>query len=394
MTFKKLSFPTAAAACALAMGLSTAPAFAFEEVDWEWNLKLDERITKTIDIDASFEPTGLLLLEDLQIHIGNLSATSNVNGVYNYQPSGAGSSEVDLGTLTLNSPYLLGGSFDSSGTVTGPNVPNATLTGGNVNETDGPQPCGQTGQPACTNNGTVTATIDLGTIQVTVAPGGIDAADNLPEVISAATAVANNVSIESEVMVEIHEGQFVFDTAESPSSAYGLAALLALGGWDRDHVGNGQNENLTLAVLGIAGAIGGVIDPATINASSNVSNILNASVDSSATAVGNNKSITVDAGPAEDVDPVMVALNGGGRHGNNHHNNQGGSADPLSTDQILIGDITQFAFANLTAVSSVSNVSVNNYTNLGGLGRALVSSTATAVGNNLSIKVGDIGLND
>jgi Na+/H+ antiporter NhaD/arsenite permease-like protein len=90
---------------------------------------------------------------------------------------------------------------------------------------------------------------------------------------------------------------------------------------------------------------------AKIRATSTVDGILNATVDSSATAVANN--LTVSMGP-----------NG-----------------------LLIGDVTQFAYADVTARSKVTDVTLNNYTGLGSLTRPIVSSVATAVGNNASISV-------
>ena len=106
--------------------------------------------------------------------------------------------------------------------------------------------------------------------------------------------------------------------------------------------------------VAIAGAYG-VISPANIQATSNVYDILNASVDSAATAVANNANVELDAATPDDA--------------------------------LMIADYTQAAFANVTATSNVSDVSLNNYTNLGALGKPIVSSVATAVGNNLNIKV-------
>lgn len=53
-----------------------------------------------------------------------------------------------------------------------------------------------------------------------------------------------------------------------------------------------------------------------------------------------------------------------------------------------MGDVTQFAFADVTATSKVNDVSLYNYSNLGSsLARPIESSVATAVGNNKSITV-------
>ena len=56
-------------------------------------------------------------------------------------------------------------------------------------------------------------------------------------------------------------------------------------------------------------------------------------------------------------------------------------------DSLVIADIVQFAFADVSATSSVSNVSLNSYTNLGAVS-PIVNSVATAVGNNKNITVG------
>jgi len=58
-------------------------------------------------------------------------------------------------------------------------------------------------------------------------------------------------------------------------------------------------------------------------------------------------------------------------------------------DAFLMADLTQFNYANGTASSSVTDLNVNNYANLAALDGPLVSSVATAVGNNVSISVGN-----
>jgi hypothetical protein len=86
-----------------------------------------------------------------------------------------------------------------------------------------------------------------------------------------------------------------------------------------------------------------------------VDDITNASVDSSATAIGNNKGIDLQAATANDA--------------------------------MLVADVNQFAYADMTAMSNVSDVLVENYTNLGLIDRPLVNSVATSIGNNLSVTV-------
>jgi len=99
-------------------------------------------------------------------------------------------------------------------------------------------------------------------------------------------------------------------------------------------------------------------------ATSSVSDILNAAVDSSATAVGNNMAVTL--------------------------------ADAAPGDEVAIADITQLSTGAVSATSSVTDVTLVNYTNFGGADMGglaetqipVISSAATAVGNNLAITVG------
>src|SRR5690606_14336077 len=142
--------------------------------------------------------------------------------------------------------------------------------------------------------------------------------------------------------VEVHEGQFLFDTAKEIGETGGLGAVAILG-----LLGAGiENTHHLMGAATLVGAVSGLVDKADVSAVSKVSNILNASVDSSATAVGNNKSINIE--------PRVWA------------------------DSIMIGDVTQVSVADVTAISSVRDVDLYSYTSLGNLDRPIVNSVATA----------------
>lgn len=202
-------------------------------------------------------------------------------------------------------------------------------------------------------------------------PNSFDARIDLPAVISTAVAVGNNQSITSDVPVYLHDGQFVANTRGYDDGC----EWCNMGGITGDNVSpdtqvGGGNTYTELAALFTIGAVIGVLSPSEIHASSEVFAIHNATVDSSATAVANNISVNLASN-----DP------------NNH---------------VLIADITQFSYANVSAVSDVCDVTVENFRNLSPdannkdltlsttLGRPLVSSVATAVGNNVSINVGPV----
>lgn len=351
---KKWLLATAAGA-AFSLGLS-GQAFAFDEVNWVWNKTVTENVNENIEINADLDLSGKLEMEKLQVQIGDVTATSTVTGVHNNAiggETGGGDGTVlvtvdDIFNLTTTvddnpdpsviSPSDLGFGED--------NQLQAQILGGTLDE----------------GNDELNLQFAVqGEFEVELAPGEIaplDAVD-LPSVVSTATAMGNNQSIESSVSIQLHDAQFVvgdFNTPEEGSNIDVLARVL-------ESAPDSGNTHLDIAGgLALAGALG-LINPAEISATSTVTDILNASVDSTATAVGNNMDVTLNAFSSD--------------------------------DQLVIADITQFDFANVTATSAVTGIEVNNYTNFGGANMGplaeaqipLVSSVATAVGNNMSIKV-------
>jgi hypothetical protein len=132
-----------------------------------------------------------------------------------------------------------------------------------------------------------------------------------------------------------------------------------------------------LAKAFLYGAVYDVLDPAKIGATSTVSYISDASVDSTATAIGNITQVTLESDVMEtDADCKD-------------------KCDPYS-NHIVIADLTQFAYANITATSSVSHVEVDDYTNMRKITNAdgdivpWVNSVATAIGNAVVINVGKL----
>jgi hypothetical protein len=368
--FNKLSMYAGASAAALAF--IAAPAAAFDDVDWRWDAEINEVITKTIDIDADFTPTGMIMLEDLQVSIGDHSATSTVTDIFNNQPVGNGDLEGEIQFLVDyidSAEYeLLGGgqgsTIDSDVTLTVVEDGIVFRNGTNTASFG----CSEGGDgsfvTSCTGSGDLEFTIDLSQFDVgdVIVLDPLDATTELPEVISTATAVANNTAIQSDASIQLHEGQFAIGGGNGSSFNGEFDEL-----WVEldDDVVNGEdndwNSNLAaVSTLGSA-AILGLLDKADITADSTVNNIHNATVDSTATAVANN---------------MTVELEGQG------------------ADRLLIGDVVQFSYADTTATSTVSEVYLNNYEGLGLIDRPIVNSVATAVGNNKSITVSAGGIFD
>jgi len=312
-----------ATASVLAIGLTAiSPAHAFDTVDWTWDAAITETITKNVNINIDINPTGMVMVESLQANIGNVTATSDVSGITNNQASSGGT--VDGGLVEFQFHYGLGNG-GAPGEVIDDDFKSPKVLFATVDESDD----GENGI-----NGTVIGTIGVG--DIVVPPSAIlDAATELGHISSAATAVANNLGVDSDTALQLHIGQFSIGDGNGgavPSTSTG-------------------NSNLTIAAaLASLVSTGGIVK-ANITATSTVSDIVNASVDSSATAVANNLTVT------------------------------------MAPNALLIGDVTQFAYADVSATSTVTNIGLSNYSGLGSLTRPIVSSVATAVGNNASISV-------
>lgn len=448
----------ATTAIVAALVLPGTSALAFDEVHWKWTTFIDEYFDKDIRIDVTFEPSGMLKLQDLQVSIGDIQASSiitpgdpddpgqpgvpgipggptNPNGdlthdisnvVYYYktgdrvyelkleydqteggirdslQPGDAGD-EVETIAAGLWGPgeiigYTTKGSQDEFTDVVlgaddllqefvtprdSSNVDieyvydpysGAITDGGNLVATVA-EKAGETSALSNTSlppGSPQLVTPQIETFSVVNVPHaiGLDATVQLPEVVSVATAVANNVSIASDVMIELHDTQVAFGGFAEQIDPDAAARVGGVFGnfYQPDQVEGGLTESdVYTGNLGVASALAllvagaeGLITPGTVTALSDVEGILNASVDSAATAVANNKSITLVA-----VTPA---------------------------DAVLIGDVTQFAYMDVAAISNVQRVVVTGYTGLGQLDRPLVSSVATAVGNNLNVDVTSPGV--
>lgn len=176
----------------------------------------------------------------------------------------------------------------------------------------------------------------------------IDAVENLPAVENTAAAIGNAATIESQVSVMADINQSVSD-----NDWYG-----------------GANFNADAAVLGV----------------------FNASVENTAQVVGNSASITLD--PAlTDPSGTTGEVGGGGSCYPFPYPGCGGSGggNGVDSDNFLMANVNQYANFDGSANALVAGVFISGYDNLGldTLGRAIVSNTAVAVGNVVSIKVLD-----
>ena len=368
MTRRQRLLFSSAAAAVIAGGLASK-AMAFDVVDWKWEKYVDVTETINITVNDTFDLSGLVELEKWQLNFGDVTATATASGIYNNTPGVGGDGTVLVpidGSGTFDLSYV--DPADDSGTQGSPGevlptvVQDAsgldlTISGGTADEN--------------TNTLSGIGYEFGGQVEVQVGdltlPGENDAVD-LPEVLNTATAVANNQSITTTTALQLDDLQIAAGDINSINQENGnpdaRAFLIgALGVTQVDNQLGGINQNYDMAALAIIGAATGFIEPTDISATATVSDILNASVDNSATAVGNNASYKINA------------------------------ATP--GDGYIVADLTQLVIGDVTALASATDISVNNYNNFGGAGfgnlsdpqTPLVSNVATAVGNNLNINV-------
>ena len=418
MTKSVIHVTVAAVSSAMALTLAVGEVRAANVVHWDWGAAIVESVAVSVDINADLSPIGLAMIEDLQVFIGDISAISEVGDPDPLDPGNPGDPDqlppLDFGISNVvfylfdgqdwkqikvgyqgdikdaTQPQDLIASIETA-VGGGYEVRAYTIKGGqiytHVDVVDGDgigdggdlaqdltdlglTPTDQTGNsggvelelsynPAngelSDDSGVVAVVpyeifqnmvaanqrpaanpgiLDLEGTQVAIEnlPGPsviLDALSELPEVISAATAVANNVNLDTDTAVQLHETQIVLGEGEIEEGVDASGFTVQL--W------------ALLPTLHIS----------EILAVSSVDGVRNASVDSTATAVANNARISTVAS--------------------------------TTGDNLFIGDVLQFAAANTTAISTVSDVWVVGYTNLGLIERPLAESVATAVGNSLSI---------
>ncbi len=196
-------------------------------------------------------------------------------------------------------------------------------------------------------------------------PGSPQLAANLPELKNHATSVGNSQSIDSTTAVQLHDLQITAGGITGSTSPNALAFLLGVYGLTLldDQLEN-INEAYDMAALTLIAAASGLVDPVNISATANVASATNVSVDNAATAVGNNIDVNLHSGN--------------------------------TSNRYLIGDITQLTIGNVAASATVQAVSITGYSdfnaanfgNLAGVQTPVVANVATAVGNNVNIKVG------
>lgn len=214
-TYNKL-----AVAIGLASGIMMASqAHAFENVNWKWHGHVDTHIKVKANIDPTIvDPGGLVMVENLQKQIGDVSSTAIVKDVS--YGSGPGETTVETG----NFAGAAAGAAASAGAYSSRYGSNSSADA-------------VAGAGAIAGSYINTTTTD---------PVINEDIVNLESLENAATSVGNNASIESDAMVNLHNEQFL-----AGSGGYGYH----MGSADIDSLAKVENI-LNLSVDNAATSVG------------------------------------------------------------------------------------------------------------------------------------------
>ncbi|WP_445010102.1 hypothetical protein [Vreelandella stevensii] len=200
---------------------------------------------------------------------------------------------------------------------------------------------------------TVNSTVDTSALSdINVTPAGLTQTENDQTTFGALTSTSL-VTVVDNLIIPVLSGNSIDDLASVESSA---TAVGNNGAITSDVSMQTDNSQLYAGVgLSVDPLITTALVPGTILASSSVLGVTNATVDSSSTGVANN--LSLDLTTTSDQDAFAIANN------------------------------EQLAVALVTSTSTVDAVLFDGIKGMANTTNAAVSSTATAVGNNLSVNV-------
>lgn len=81
MTNRKSSLMAATASVAL-LAIPPTGALAFDEVNWSWDKAVVEDVDIDITINDTFATSGMVQVEKLQMHFGDIEANAYIEGVH------------------------------------------------------------------------------------------------------------------------------------------------------------------------------------------------------------------------------------------------------------------------------------------------------------------------
>lgn len=200
---------------------------------------------------------------------------------------------------------------------------------------------------------TVNSTVDTSALSdVNVTPAGLTQTENDQTAFGAMTSTSL-VTVVDNLIIPVLSGNSIDDLASVESAATSVGNN---GSITSDVSMQTDNSQVYAGVdLSVAPLITTALIPGAILASSSVLGVTNATVDSSATGVGNN--LSLDLTTISDQDAFAIANN------------------------------EQLAVALVTSTSTVDAVLFDGISGMANNTNPAVSSTATSVGNNLSVNV-------
>ena len=232
-----------AAIAAMLAGVSY-PAQAFDEVTWIWNADVTTNISTAVSAATDLVPTGLNQAENEQQTLGAATATSNITGIDN----------ALLGGLTGGAPITDLAAVDTTATAMG-------------------------------NSGAINSDVAINYDSVQVF-GGVDVA-------LAAPLLGDIADLSIPGAVTASSSAIGILNASVDSQAIGVGNSLSVDletTSDQDAFAIGNNEQTALATITSTS----LVDVVSFGGFADLGTLDNPAVNSAATAIGNNFSVSVD----------------------------------------------------------------------------------------------------
>ena len=418
----KLLSSVAVASLTLGMTMAAPDAKAFDVVDWEWTKDKQENVYVNKWIWGWFTPSGEVQVEKLQIFVGDVTAHDNLQGDF-------ASQVVEGGEVTVPIDQTVSVSIDYTDEIIGENNDNQ------INEVlfsedgvfDDPNTLDPSGLTLTWQGGAggdqvvdeaddgINFSFNIsGDLVAMVEPVNLlqDAVDHLGHATQTASATGIVDLISSPTMVSVHEGQYLmgdlngldqsdvgaglevlFGEVESGNQMHDLAGLLMLG------VAGGYVEKAEIDASATAGTMGYGGHHSYENGGHHYSNPVELAIDQNVQATGAVAQITLDAWKLPEIvqtannDPEDSTIDTGDTLATKHDNGpmreipELAVFQPYATDLVVEADITQFAYADVSATAS-SFQDLTSFNNLGAYDRL---GTPGLVANQVTQATGLVG---
>lgn len=331
------------------LGAASGPAQAFDSTYWQWDFDNYQNIFNNAWVWASFYPSGITAVEEIQVYVGDVTATAILDGDY-VAPDSA---TVTSGTIDFTvswegtqddtpDPSTFGTDTDGSLATLGGDLSGTGVLNGILDEGS--------------DEMSLTASfedIEVEGLEITFNYEPVDANEGLGHAVQEVSAVGVVASIESNFPVYADQVQVLIGANEYDSDDLP---------WNEHHHGHHGGGNWMTDVVEILTDLVDQSEISAFAAAGSFWNPVEIAIDQSVQAVAEMYSITLEvdepyviASANEDeseynlgdsnIDTRDTIFSGYGAYGNV------ATYYPVNTNAILEADVTQFAYANTTATA-------------------------------------------